>query len=49
MRLSDDARNQTDENQGRRKSDNRHTTKKRSASAHKPMGAMAQAFDRLKK
>jgi uncharacterized protein len=49
MRLSDDARNQTDENQGRRKSDNRNTTKKRSASAHKPMGAMAQAFDRLKK
>jgi uncharacterized protein len=49
MRLSDDARNQTDENQGRKKPDNRHTNKKRPPPAQKPMGAMAQAFNKLKK
>jgi uncharacterized protein len=47
MRLSDDARNQADANQAKGKPNGRQSYKKRSATAQKPAGAMAQAFDRL--
>jgi uncharacterized protein len=49
MRLSDDARNQAGESKGNSKPENRHANKKRSPSPQKPVGAMAQAFNRLKK
>jgi uncharacterized protein len=49
MRLSDDARNQADENKPKGNSNSHRSNKKRSASTQKPAGAMAQAFSRLKK
>jgi uncharacterized protein len=47
MRLSDDARNQADANQAKGKRNSRQSYKKRPATAQKPAGAMAQAFNRL--
>jgi uncharacterized protein len=49
MRLSDDARNQANENKPKGNSNGQRSNRKRSASTQKPAGAMAQAFNRLKK
>jgi uncharacterized protein len=49
MRLSDDARDQTDENKPKGNTNGQRSNKIRSAATQKPTGAMAQAFNRLKK
>jgi uncharacterized protein len=49
MRLSEDARNRADGDQPKGKAGGQRSSKKRAAPVQKPEGAMAQAFNRLKK